>query len=197
MTRPKSGSREMAADETDLIVRAQAGDMSAFEELVFRHDRQVLGIVARFVSSSDDAKDLYQEVFLRVYRGLKGFRFQSEFSTWVFRITTNLCLSHRARQKKIPFVVLEDRHQAENDGGHMQAGDVPPDERTMNVEIAMHVEQALNSLSPKQRIVFTLKHYQGYTLKEIASMMGCMEGTVKRYLFNATRRMRDQLKDVV
>ncbi len=81
----------------------------------------------------------------------------------------------------------------------MQSGEISrdlPDQHAVSSDIALHVQEALHSLSPKQRLVFTLKHYQGYKLKEIASMMNCMEGTVKRYLFIATRRMREQLKDV-
>ncbi len=72
----------MAPDDAELIRRAQQGALDAFEQLVFRHDKKVLGIAARFVTSSEDAKDIYQEVFYRAYKGLKNFRFQSEFATW-------------------------------------------------------------------------------------------------------------------
>ncbi len=71
------------------------------------------------------------------------------------------------------------------------------DQQTLNSEIATHIEEAMNSLSPQQRLVFTLRHYQGYKLKEIAVMMNCAEGTVKKYLFNATQKMRQQLKDLL
>jgi RNA polymerase sigma-70 factor (ECF subfamily) len=188
-------------EEHDLILKAQQGDMLAFEQLVFRHDRKVLSLAARYVTRADDAKDIYQEVFLRVYRGLKKFRFQSEFATWVHRITVNVCLTHRSRERRAEF-----RHvrvsAGEDDGeadGAMEpvATEDPPDRRAMNADLAMHVERALVSLSPRQRLAFTLKHYEGYTLKEIAAMMNCVEGTVKRYLFSATRRMRDQLKDAL
>ena len=89
----------MQLNDTDLIVQAQKGDQSAFEELVYRYDRNVLSIALKYALNEDDAKDLYQEVFIRVYRGLKNFRFQSEFSTWLFRITTNVCLTSRGRSK--------------------------------------------------------------------------------------------------
>ena len=87
-------------DDVDLVRKAQQGDILAFEQLVYRHDKKVLSIAARYVTSADDAKDIYQEVFLRVYRGLKKFRFKSEFSTWVHRITVNVCLTHRSRHRR-------------------------------------------------------------------------------------------------
>jgi len=83
----------MGLEETELIQKARAGDMSAFELLVYRHDQHVLSIVAGFAANAEDAKDLYQEVFIRVYRGLSSFRFQSEFATWLHRIATNVCLT--------------------------------------------------------------------------------------------------------
>jgi RNA polymerase sigma-70 factor (ECF subfamily) len=89
-----------ALNDTELVRSAQQGDMNAFEELVYRHDKEVFAIAARYVNRAEDAKDIYQEVFLQVYRGLSKFRFQSEFSTWLYRITTNVCLTHQDRRKK-------------------------------------------------------------------------------------------------
>ena len=175
--------------------------MLAFEQLVFRHDRSVLSIAARYVSTADDAKDIYQEVFIRVYRGLKNFRFQSEFATWLHRIAVNVCLSHRARARRSLQVQSLDAGDENDDGSDGRSGiasdGVLPDSSAMNADIAAHVEEALNSLSPKQRMAFTLRHYEGYKLKEIAEMMECVEGTVKRYLFTATRKMREQLQDML
>ena len=187
-------------EDTELVRKAQQGDMLAFEQLVFRHDKNVLSIAARYVTSADDAKDIYQEVFLRVYRGLKRFRFRSEFSTWVHRITVNVCLTHRSRRRRTTMqtLLLDDR--GEEDGethGEIRDPAGGPDEQAVDADISSSIERALQSLSPKQKLVFTLRHLGGYKLSEIALMMNCMEGTVKRYLFTATRRMRDQLKDAV
>ena len=188
----------MAPGDTELVKKAQKGDMAAFEQLVHRHDKHVLTIAARYVTSSEDAKDIYQEVLLRVYRGLRNFRFKSEFATWLHRITVNVCLSHRARQRRNHHVSLggDSEGQDTEGGGAPEPPDQadPPDQVAINNEIALRVQEALGSLSPQQRMVFTLRHYDGYKLKEIASMMNCMEGTVKRYLFAATRRMRNRLQ---
>jgi RNA polymerase sigma-70 factor, ECF subfamily len=186
-------------EEAELVRKAQQGDILAFEQLVFLHDRKFLSIAARYVTTADDAKDIYQEVFLRVYRGLKKFRFKSEFSTWVHRITVNVCLTHRSRSRRtMQTLSLDDRGDEDSEAhGDIRDPAVGPDVQAVSADISSNIEKALGSLSPKQKLVFTLRHFEGYKLNEIAVMMNCMEGTVKRYLFTATRRMRDQLKDAV
>ena len=188
-----------ALDDTEVIREAQKGSATAFDELVYRYDKQVLSIAARYVNQADDAKDIYQEVFLRVYRGLNKFQERSEFSTWLYRITTNVCLTHGTRRKEHarrnrsihPDGDAEDHSQQE-----IGTSDLTADTHTMNSEISSRVHQAMTALSSQQRLVFTLKHYEGYKLREIADMIDCSEGTVKKYLFDATRRMRTQLKDL-
>lgn len=189
----------MAADEIELIHNAQQGDMAAFQQLVFCYDKQVISLAAHYVNNAEDAKDIYQEVFLRVYRGLPRFKFQSSFATWLFRIVTNVCITYRQRRRRH----LHQSLDAESDGDeqtHRRSAD-PTDESTtdglvLDKEVAACVEDALQKLSPTQRMVFTLRHYQSYRLKEIASMLDCSQGAVKKYLFIATRRMRESLKDI-
>jgi RNA polymerase sigma-70 factor (ECF subfamily) len=191
----------MASTDTELILQAQKGDMGAFEQLVQRYDRRVLSIAAAYVSSAEDAKDIYQEVFVRVYRGLPKFELRSEFSTWLFRITTNVCLTHRARGKKHAHTSLD--QELDEDDGQTHSlrdsihDDATTDQDAMNSEITAHVQEAMTSLSPRQKMVFTLRHYEGYKLREIADIMKCSEGAVKKYLFEATARMRERLKDFV
>ncbi|MEX2117854.1 MAG: RNA polymerase sigma factor [Bacteroidota bacterium] len=185
----------MAPVDTELILKARDGDMMAFEQLVYRYDKQVLSMAASYVNSSEDAKDIYQEVFLRVFRSLKKFELRSEFSTWLYRITTNVCLTHRSRRKRHTHASI---HKGEGDDeAHGVAGDSESDQRAIGSEISERVREAIKTLSPQQRMVFTLRHYEEYKLREIAQMMNCSEGTIKKYLFTATRRMREQLKDMV
>ena len=199
MSRDDSPQGYPAMEDVDLVRKAQQGDILAFEQLVFRHDKKVLSIAARYVTSADDAKDIYQEVFLRVYRGLKKFRFKSEFSTWVHRITVNVCLTHRSRSRRtMQTIFLDDRNEEDSEAhGEIRDPEGGPDHQALNAEISSSIEKALDTLSPKQKLVFTLRHLEGYKMSEIAVMMNCVEGTVKRYLFTATRRMRDQLKDAI
>jgi RNA polymerase sigma-70 factor, ECF subfamily len=189
----------MTNDDNDLIRRVKLGDMDAFEQLVHRHDKQVFIIAARYVTSADDAKDIYQEVFIRVYRGLRHFKMQSEFATWLHRITVNVCLTHRTRTKRHQHISIDDttdEDDLESHGVEPRSQDDPVDQQSMNEDLRRHVHHALEQLSPKQRMVFTLKHYEGYKLREIATMMKCTEGTVKRYLFLATHQLRQRLKTV-
>lgn len=199
MSHPNNTSNPETMQDLDLIQRAKLGDMLAFEELVFRYDKQVLTIAARYVQSSEDAKDIYQEVFLRVFRSLPRFRFRSQFSTWLFRITTNVCLSHRTKRKRHVHASL-DQDSDDEHGGALAAtitDKSATDEHAEKADTALHVAQAIETLSPKQKMVFTMKYYDEYKIREIAEMTGLNEGTVKRYLFAATRKVRHALKDLL
>ncbi len=187
----------MATDET-LILEAQGGDMGAFEELVHRYDGKVLSMAVNFLGDADDAKDVYQEVFIRVYRALPRFEGKSSFSTWVYRIAVNVCKTHLAKRARRRHVSIDEPIEAE-DGGNVALSDFLADPNTaerrlLNSERSEHLLAAVRLLSPKQRLVFTLRHYHGFKLREIAEMMKCAEGTVKRHLFSATQRMRSELK---
>ena len=199
MSDERRNSERMVSNDTELIMQTQRGNMDAFEQLVQRYDKRVLTIAAGYVNSSDDAKDIYQEVFIRVYKGLSKFQYKSEFSTWLFRITTNVCLSHRMRGRRHTHTSLDQEVNDEDGQPHALketlTDNTAADQQTHDAEISMRVEQALKTLSPRQKMVFSLKHYEGYKLKEIAEMMNCGEGTVKKYLFEATARLRKQLKD--
>ena len=85
----------MALSDNELIINANNGDVMALEELIYRYDKMVLRLAMKYTGDSDDAKDIYQEVFIRVYKNLSRFQFKSEFSTWLFRITSNVCISLR------------------------------------------------------------------------------------------------------
>jgi RNA polymerase sigma-70 factor (ECF subfamily) len=168
--------------------------------LVHRYDRHVFSLAANFVNNAEDAKDIYQEVFYRVYRALPKFELRSEFSTWLYRITTNVCLTHRTRRRKHTHRSYLEGGDENEDVSHAA---VPvadrqdqPDRKALDAEISGRIDEALQGLSPRMRMVFTLRHFDGYRIQEIAAMLGCSEGAVKKYLFQATRRMRSALKDI-
>jgi RNA polymerase sigma-70 factor (ECF subfamily) len=190
----------MQLSDTDLIIQAQKGDQNAFEELVYRYDRNVLSITIKYANNQDDAKDLYQEVFIRVYRGLRNFKFKSEFSTWLFRITTNVCLTYKSRSKEhLRISIDKDFDEEENEFSttkELVYDGSSPEEISTGANIEEVVSVAVESLSPKQKMTFVLKHYEGYKIREIAEMMNCKEGTVKKYLFDATKNLRKKLRPV-
>jgi RNA polymerase sigma-70 factor (ECF subfamily) len=185
--------------DSQLVIEVKNGNFNAFENLVYRHDKQVLSIAAHYVNNAEDAKDIYQEVFLRVYRNIGKFQYRSEFTTWLYRITTNVCLTyckkHRRHQDTTSY--LSDERQKSsgiNRGGCDDS--MTSSQRIINSEISDRVTNALNLLSPQQKLIFMLRHYEGYKLKEIAGFMKCSEGAVKKQLFTAIHRLRDDLRDL-
>ena len=188
----------MSLSDNQLIISAQKGDMEAFEKLVYKYDRHVLNIAKSFRNNEDDAKDIYQEVFIRVYRGLKNFQFKSEFSTWLFRITTNVCISYNRGKKQHDSIDREIGNDEENTTtfADQLPGELRTDDTAVGSNLATHINKALDQLPAQQKMAFTLKFYQDYKIKEIAEIMQCNEGTIKRYLFTATNKMREKLKGI-
>ena len=129
----------MTVTETELIINAQQGNIEAFESLIYKYDKNVLSLALKYVNNKDDAKDIYQEVFLRVFKGLKRFQFKSEFSTWLFRITTNVCLTHSSKARKKKFVSInEENNDDDNSNEILQLPDEEnptPDKQAEKSEI--------------------------------------------------------------
>ena len=183
--------------DNDLIIEARNGNNTAFTNLFYRYDKKVFSIAAQYFQSSDDAKDVYQEVFIRVYKGLKRFEFRSEFSTWLFRVTTNVCLTHKAQYKRIQNISISPDENDESPKIELKSSEEDePDNQLISSETKGKVQNAIDSLAPKQRMVFMLKHIHNYKIREIAKMMECSEGTVKKYLFIATDKLRLKLKTI-
>ena len=131
---------------------------------------------------------------------LKDFRFQSEFSTWLFRITTNVCLTYKSRSKEhLKVSIDKDYDDEENEISttkELVYDGLSPEEISSGANLGEIVNAAVESLSPKQKMTFVLKHYEGYKIREIAEMLNCKEGTVKKYLFDATKNLRKKLSPV-
>jgi len=190
------------ADEEVLVRQAQAGIRPAFEELVRRYDRDVLRLALNLLRGSEDARDIYQEVFLRAYRNLSRFRFECSFYTWIYRIATNVCLDHlrrkgTRREEQAP--QLEGADGAAPDFFDQQMehrAAANPEHRLLGQELGEHITAALDGLSPRERMVFELKHYEGLKLRAIGDILGTSEETVKNSLFRATRKLRASLDGV-
>lgn len=192
---------KMIQDDISLIKQAQSGSQAAFRELVCRYDRQVLNIAAAYRNNEEDAQDIYQEVFLRVYKGLESFQFRSSFSTWLFRITTNVCISYNDKKKKHKMESIN-KEISGSDGASIQIAEMikgrdSADREILSDEISEKVNGLVETLPAQQKMAFTLKYFQEYKIKEIAKMMNCAEGTIKRYLFTASKKMRNELKNYV
>ena len=190
--------QEKMADR-ELVMHAQNGDTDAFEKLVERYDRRVLSLAFSFTRNSDDAKDIYQETLIRAFNAIRNFQMKSEFSTWLYRIASNVCISFKYRQKKSMDLFrqksLTDEEETGTDPGSGSPNSVEGE--FMRAELAKQIEHALGTLSPMQRLVFTMKHYEGYLLREIASLTNCTEGTVKKHLYVAVRRLQKELRGAI
>lgn len=184
----------MALSDNELIINANNGDTLAFEELIYRYDKMVLRIAIKYTGDADDAKDIYQEVFIRVYNNLSGFQFKSEFSTWLFRIASNVCISFKRKYNKANHISLSDDNESNMVVEIPEEEKYSPDNLVVNSEYGEKISEALKKLSPNQKMSFLLKHYEGYKIREIADLMNCKEGTIKKYLFEAVRKLKVQLE---
>ncbi len=184
----------MDIEEKAIIKEAQRGNLMAFETLVKRYDRQVLQLTRSIVHHVEDAEDIYQEVFVRVFRNLRKFHFRSEFSTWLYRVVVNHCLNFKKRSgRKRTFSLENESSSGENWQTTIKGTGKNPEQSMLNTELGDQIDQAIDQLSDRQRVVFELRHYHGHKLKEIAEIMGCSEGTVKNYLFRATQKLQQLL----
>lgn len=197
---PVESSSLAGQDESVFIRRAQHGDRAAFDALVRLYDQHVLRLILKVVQSPEEARDLYQEAFLKVYRSLARFRADSRFSTWLYRVVMNVCFDYLRRQKARYEVQGAEDENSDTDFFQTIADDQPgrDPERTLRAgEIRRRIERALNRLGPRERMVFELRHFQGLKLRAIGELCGTSEETAKNSLFRATQKLRLQLGDLV
>jgi RNA polymerase sigma-70 factor (ECF subfamily) len=188
-------------DESALIRAAQSGDARAFEELVRMYDQSVLRLALNLLRSPEDANDIYQEAFLRVYKNLHTFRFDCSFHTWLYRIVTNLCLDALRKRKvrKEEGTVVETREGILDrmDTIEEERADGNPQRRLLSRELRARIGNVLANLTPRERMVFEMRHYQGMRLRAIGDVLGTSEEAAKNCLFRATQKMRTALGDFV
>lgn len=200
--RPKAvDPRSPRGDNTLLIREAQKGNIPAFEELVRQYDRCVLRLAMHLTGSQEDGQDIYQEAFLRAFKKLPQFRFECSFYTWIYRITTNLCLDF-LRKKKLRGREVTTTVSAEGEEEDVlnrladQRPGISPERCLVDRELRQSIQSALQTLSPRERMVFELKHYDGLKLKMVAVILNTTEGTIKNTLHRATYKLRAQLAGV-
>ena len=193
--------RPSRVNDASLIRAAQQGDAAAFEQLVHKYDRAVLRLTVHLTGSQEDGQDVYQEAILRAYVNLARFRFECSFYTWIYRIASNLCLDHLRKRR---FRSRELITTNSPDGGEREileyiadeSAGASPERSLIRRVLREHIARALNNLSPRERMVFELKHYHGLQLKTVAGILSTTEGTVKNTLFRATHKLRLQLSEL-
>jgi RNA polymerase sigma-70 factor (ECF subfamily) len=179
--------------DCSLVREAQGGSQAAFEQLVHTYDETVLRLALRLTRSESDAQDIHQEAFLKIYKKLGGFRFECSFSTWIYRIVTNVCLDHlrrnRARSKSAAIEV-------DNESLNQLSDDRPgnnPERQLLDQELRAQILGALQRLTPRERMVFDLRHFQGLNLRTVSEILNASEASVKTTFFRATRKLRFRL----
>ena len=193
--------QQQRAQDDELIRAAQKGDRSAFDALVRRYDRSVLRLALHMLGNEQDAQDVHQDAFIKAYRHLSNFRFECSFYTWLYRIVTNLCLDQlrrRKSRKEDPSTVMDAAGEEMDLMANLQDDRATANPARELERKNMHaaIQEALDSLTPRERTVFELKHYQGLKLRTIGEMLSTTEETAKNTLFRATRKLRAKLVDV-
>jgi RNA polymerase sigma-70 factor (ECF subfamily) len=194
----RAASADDFASETELIRAAQAGSRTAFDALVRQHDQAVLRLALHLTGSEQDAQDIHQEAFLKAYRSLGNFRFECSFYTWIYRIVTNLCLDlmRRRKSRREEQAVMIDATGGEMDMLVNVSDDrasANPDRELERKVLSRQIRAALEKLTPRERMVFELKHFQGLRLRTIGEMLNTTEETAKNTLFRATKKLRANL----
>jgi RNA polymerase sigma-70 factor (ECF subfamily) len=194
----------MGVTDEELVTRAQQGDQGAAEDLYNRYQKKAHAIAYHMCGGDwEEARDLTQEAFLRVFRTLKNFRHDASFYTWFYRIVVNACLDSRRRRRRwerfFPFRRFGKQekergpNEVEEQAGSGESFD--PAGAVSSRQLSQEVRNALIALPEKQQVAFQLKVFEGMSIAEIAKVMGSAKGTVKSHLFRATHSLREALKD--
>ena len=181
-----------ASTDEELVARSLGGDTDSFNELILRWERPIYALAYRTIGREEDARDVCQETFLRAFRALPAFRGQAKFSSWLYRITLNLCRDWMRRERRAPFIqVPEDVDPVE-----MAAATEPSEgieELVARRDLTRIVERVMTRLPEEQRTAILLKEYHGLTFQEIADLIECPLSTVKTRLYQGLVVLRREL----
>ena len=173
--------------EEQLIRRAQQGDNGAFEELLLLHQKKVYNLCLRMSANPDDALDLSQEAFLRAWRSLGQYQFEASFSTWLFRLTSNICIDFLRRKKRRQETSLTESYDDSDEGAELSVPDAQPgpEQQAMTNETKIELARAMEQLSPEHREILQLRVIEDLQYEQIADILGVRVGTVKSRLARA------------
>src|SRR5215475_6703938 len=185
-------------DEGQLIREIRAGRNELFEHFVRRYQRKITRVAYQLLRDSGEADCAAQESFLRAYQNLNDFREGSTFETWVTRICINWC-KDRLKRRRLVFYFHQAPIEEDGESGPRELAahpDPSPERRAMSREIRERLRSAMESLSPRQRTIFVLKHFEELSIPEIADLTGLDSGTIKSHLFRAAHKIRERLGEL-
>jgi RNA polymerase sigma-70 factor, ECF subfamily len=184
----------MASTDEELVARSIGGDLDSFNQLVLRWERPIYALAYRVIGREEDARDVAQEAFLRAFRAIGGFKGQAKFSSWLYRITLNLCRDWIRRERRTPITLAPEGVDLVE-----LAGETAPSESIEELvsrkQLGRAVEKAMALLPEEQRTAIILKEYHGLTFQEIADMLDCPLSTVKTRLYQGLSVLRKQLRE--
>jgi RNA polymerase sigma-70 factor, ECF subfamily len=184
----------MPSTDEELVARSMGGDLDSFNQLVLRWERPIYALAYRVIGREEDARDVAQETFLRAFRALKGFKGQAKFSSWLYRITLNLCRDWMRRERRTPVSQAPDGVDIIE-----MAGEGTPSESIEDLvsrhELGRVVGKAMALLPEEQRTAIILKEYHGLTFQEIADLLDCPLSTVKTRLYQGLSVLRKHLRE--
>ncbi|MCF6285951.1 MAG: sigma-70 family RNA polymerase sigma factor [Candidatus Hydrogenedentes bacterium] len=183
-------------DDKALAFALQAGEEEAFDEIVARFQGRVYAVAYRVLGNREDALDASQEVFLKVYHKIGRWKPTGGFLPWILRMTTNHSIDQLRKKRRHPHQSLEEAFVPTSEGAAVEPSTMQTDTAVRGREIEERIRAALPVLSPSQREVFLLRHYEGFPLAEIAESMGCTVGSVKVHLFRALKKLQKELRDL-
>jgi RNA polymerase sigma-70 factor, ECF subfamily len=182
----------MMSDE-ELVARSRGGDLDSFNQLVLRWERPIYALAYRVIGREEDARDVAQETFLRAFRALSGFKGQAKFSSWLYRITLNLCRDWIRKERRTPIAQAPDGVDLIE-----LAGEATPSETIEDLvsrkQLGEAVAKAMALLPEEQRTAIILKEYHGLTFQEIADLLDCPLSTVKTRLYQGLTVLRRHLR---
>ena len=186
----------MGSNQTDLelVKRVQSGDKSAFDVLVIKYQQKVINLVTRYVHDPHIAMDVSQESFIKAYRGLKNFRGDSAFYTWLYRIAINTAKNHLVtKRRRMPDDDIDAQEAEQYEGGEMLRDISTPENEMLTEEINDTITAAINALPDDLRIAITLRELEGLSYEEISEAMDCPIGTVRSRIFRARESIESEL----
>lgn len=185
-----------AQDDTALALALKEGDSLAFEELARRYQGRVYAVAYRVTGNREDALDVAQDALLKAYRKIGSWQPTGGFLPWLMRLTANQAIDHLRKRRRRRQEHLDEAFVPESEGAAVEPVVMGPERSAHAQEIDVRVRLALDVLSPAQKTVFVLRHYEDLPLADIAGAMGCTVGSVKVHLFRALKKMRRELKDL-
>src|SRR5690606_18681258 len=184
----------MTRTDEELVACAQAGDLDCFNQLVSRWERPIYALAYRTIGREEEARDVTQEAFLRAYRGLRAFKGEAKFSSWLYRITLNLCRDWIRRERRAPIVAVPEGVDPIDLADHQATPGESVEDLVARREMSKAVARVMAELSEEQRQTILLKEYHGLTFQEIADMLGCPLSTVKTRLYQGLSVLRRRLE---